>query len=59
MSTLVMMLNIVSSGKRRVLRDFLAWWAQNTPDILTGWNVKLFDVPYICRQVDRVLSTSI
>ena len=40
-----------------MLRDFLAWWAQNTPDILTGWNVKLFDVPYICRRVDRVLST--
>ena len=40
-----------------MLRDFLAWWAENTPDILTGWNVKLFDVPYICRRIDRVLST--
>jgi len=40
-----------------MLKDFLAWWAENTPDILTGWNVKLFDVPYICRRIDRVLST--
>jgi len=39
-----------------MLKDFLAWWAENTPDILTGWNVKLFDVPYICRRIDRVLS---
>jgi len=40
-----------------MLKDFLAWWAENTPDILTGWNVKLFDVPYICRRIDRVLSS--
>jgi len=40
-----------------MLKDFLAWWAKNTPDILTGWNVKLFDVPYICRRIDRILSS--
>ena len=40
-----------------MLKNFLAWWAENTPDILTGWNIKLFDVPYICRRIDRVLST--
>ena len=43
--------------EEEMLKDFLAWWAQNTPDILTGWNIKLFDVPYICRRIDRVLST--
>tara|TARA_B100001996_G_scaffold9166_1_gene7707 strand:- start:2529 stop:5051 length:2523 start_codon:yes stop_codon:yes gene_type:complete len=40
-----------------MLKDFLAWWAENTPDIITGWNVKLFDIPYICRRIERVLST--
>jgi DNA polymerase elongation subunit (family B) len=40
-----------------MLIDFLSWWADNTPDVLTGWNVKLFDVPYICRRIDRILST--
>ena len=40
-----------------MLKDFLAWWAQNTPDILTGWNVKNFDVPFICRRVERILSS--
>ena len=43
--------------EEEMFKDFLAWWAENTPDILTGWNVKLFDVPYICRRIDRVLST--
>jgi DNA polymerase elongation subunit (family B) len=40
-----------------MLKDFLAWWAQNTPDILTGWNVNNFDVPFICRRVERILSS--
>lgn len=39
-----------------MLQDFLNWWVENTPDILTGWNVDLFDVPYIYRRVERVLS---
>jgi len=43
--------------EEEMLKDFLAWWAKNTPDILTGWNVKLFDVPYICRRIDRILSS--
>ena len=40
-----------------MFKDFLAWWAENTPDIVTGWNVKLFDMPYICRRIERILST--
>jgi DNA polymerase elongation subunit (family B) len=38
-----------------LLKKFHHWWVMNTPDILTGWNVKLFDVPYICKRIIRVL----
>tara|TARA_B100000927_G_scaffold42639_1_gene30322 strand:- start:560 stop:3061 length:2502 start_codon:yes stop_codon:yes gene_type:complete len=41
--------------ENELFTDFLTWWAQNTPDILTGWNVNLYDVPYIARRVNRVL----
>ena len=41
--------------EHEMLNHFLGWWAQNTPDILTGWNVNLYDVPYIARRVNRVL----
>ena len=41
--------------ENELLEDFLVWWSQNTPDILTGWNVNLYDVPYIARRVNRVL----
>jgi DNA polymerase elongation subunit (family B) len=41
--------------EHEMLNHFIHWWVQNTPDILTGWNVNLYDVPYIARRVSRVL----
>jgi len=38
-----------------MLEDFIGWWVQNTPDIITGWNCNLYDIPYICRRVERIL----
>ena len=41
--------------ENELLENFLKWWAENTPDILTGWNVNLYDVPYIARRVNSCL----
>ena len=38
-----------------LLNDFINWWMENTPDIITGWNCELYDMPYICRRMDRIL----
>jgi len=38
-----------------MLKDFMSFWAQNTPDIVTGWNCYLYDIPYICRRMDRIM----
>ena len=38
-----------------LLEDFLKWWVSETPDVITGWNCNLYDIPYICRRVERVL----
>ena len=40
-----------------LLNDFINWWMveENTPEVLTGWNIQLYDIPYICRRLDRVL----
>ena len=27
----------------------------NVPDVVTGWNIQLFDIPYICKRLNRVL----
>ena len=44
-------------NEKEMLAHFLQWWTQNTPDILTGWNVNLYDVPYIARRVNRILGS--
>jgi len=38
-----------------LLNDFVHWWMDNTPEVVTGWNSKLYDIPYIVRRMDRVL----
>ena len=42
-------------NETKLLSCFLAWWQENYPDVITGWNVQLFDIPYICRRIDRIL----
>ena len=40
-----------------LLNAFINWWMieENTPEVVTGWNIQLYDIPYICRRLDRVL----
>ena len=40
-----------------LLETFLAWWEEeyNTPDIITGWNVRFFDIPYLVHRITRVM----
>ena len=40
-----------------LLTDFINWWMieENTPEVSTGWNSKLYDIPYMCRRIERVL----
>ena len=40
-----------------LLNDFINWWMieENTPEVITGWNSKLYDIPYIVRRIDRIL----
>jgi DNA polymerase elongation subunit (family B) len=28
---------------------------ENTPEVITGWNSELYDIPYLCRRLDRIL----
>ncbi len=40
-----------------LLNDFINWWMieSNTPEVVTGWNSKLYDIPYLVRRIDRVI----
>ena len=34
---------------------FLEKWEETSPDIVTGWNIKFFDIPYLVHRIGRVL----
>ena len=38
-----------------MLKDFVMYWVDNYPDMITGWNSGPFDMPYIIRRIKRVL----
>jgi len=41
--------------ERELLGSFLHEWISDIPDVVTGWNIQLYDIPYICRRMERVL----
>jgi len=38
-----------------LLKQFLALWQTKYPDVLTGWNVVGFDVPYLMNRMIRII----
>ena len=45
-----------AEDEQDLLIKFLDWWERNCPDILTGWNSRLFDIPYLVNRIRRVVS---
>ena len=37
-----------------LLKEFLAFWENNQPDIITGWNTEFFDIPYLCNRIHKL-----
>lgn len=38
-----------------LLKQFIALWQLKYPDVLTGWNVVGFDVPYLMNRMNRII----
>jgi DNA polymerase elongation subunit (family B) len=45
--------------EENLLRTFINYWMQDVPDVITGWNIQLYDMPYICKRINRVLGEKI
>jgi DNA polymerase elongation subunit (family B) len=43
------------SSESRLLQDFLSYWESLDIDIVTGWNVNFFDIPYLINRIERIL----
>jgi DNA polymerase elongation subunit (family B) len=45
----------IPCGTEEILLDkFLKVWKSNYPDIVSGWHVKFFDIPYLINRINRV-----
>jgi DNA polymerase elongation subunit (family B) len=38
-----------------LIKQFMALWTKKCPDILTGWNTKFFDEPYIINRFRKII----
>jgi DNA polymerase elongation subunit (family B) len=41
--------------EHQLLSSFINYWMEDVPDVITGWNMQLYDIPYIARRIQRVL----
>jgi hypothetical protein len=48
-------LYIRCSDEIDLIKKFLDRWTLNYPDIITGWNIKFFDIPYLVNRITKVL----
>ena len=38
-----------------LIKQFLEFWSEIQPDVITGWNVQFFDIPYLCNRIRNLL----
>jgi len=47
------------NNERELLTRFLSEWAEGGyPDVVTGWNVTFFDIPYLIRRMNQIIGES-
>jgi DNA polymerase elongation subunit (family B) len=49
---------IKCTDEHELLHKFVYHWAKTSPDVITGWNVEFFDIPYLVNRIKRVLGNS-
>jgi len=42
--------------ERQLLEQFVMYWQQNCPHVITGWNTKTFDTPYLVNRIRNILN---
>ena len=45
-------------GEKDLLIQFLKFWSKYPPDIITGWNSKYFDIPYLVNRMKKIIGES-
>ena len=42
-----------------LIERFLEYWEVETPEVVTGWNCELYDIPYIVGRIERLLGMKV
>lgn len=37
-----------------LVSKFIGWWMSEYPDVITGWNVQNFDIPYLVNRIQKL-----
>jgi DNA polymerase elongation subunit (family B) len=45
---------IKCKDERDLLKSFVRFWKNDTPDIVTGWNIHGYDIPYIMNRLSKI-----
>jgi len=45
---------IKCKNENQLLFEFLKFWIKNHPDVITGWNTKFFDLPYLMNRLKMI-----
>lgn len=46
---------IECDSEASLLKSFLHYWQNNTPEIITGYNCEAYDIPYIVGRINKIL----
>ena len=50
---------IPCTDEAHLLNLFVDWWISDIPDVVTGWNIEYYDIPYLANRIDRVLGEKV
>lgn len=42
-------------SEKDLLKQFLLFWESEKPDVVTGWNIDGFDIPYLMNRIESIL----
>ena len=50
---------ILCENENDLFKKFLDFWTNIQPDIVTGWNIQFFDIPYLCNRINKLFGEKV
>jgi DNA polymerase elongation subunit (family B) len=50
---------IKCKSEKSLIMEFMKFWTKNYPDVITGWNTKFFDIPYLFNRIKNLVDEKV